>query len=77
MLHGLPGVGKTQLAAKYCKSFEDDYDYIFWVSADTRQKILSQLSGHALKLKLEGSDPRNDGKPNAIILLTWLEHLGM
>lgn len=61
----------------YCKSFKDDYDYIFWVSADTEQKILSQLSEHAIQLKLGGSDPRTDDRSNAVILLTFLEHLGL
>lgn len=77
VLYGLPGVGKTQLAAKYCKPFEDNYEYIFWVSADTKQKILIHLSGHALALKLDDSHIRNDGMLNAMILLAWLEHLVM
>lgn len=75
MLYGLPGVGKTQVAAMYCKSFKDDYEIIIWVSADTKQKLLSHLSGHALALKLDGSDTRNDIISNATVLLAWLEHL--
>lgn len=35
-LHGMSGVGKTQLAAEYVYRFGAEYDVVWWVSADKR-----------------------------------------
>ncbi|KAK4182102.1 hypothetical protein QBC35DRAFT_550097 [Podospora australis] len=64
-LYGLPGIGKTQLAMRYCKSRATQYDIILWTEADTAIKIQEALSKHAVNLKLPGAEARRDND-------TWL-----
>ena len=52
VLHGLGGVGKTQLAIEYANRFAADYDVVWWISADEPGSVkegLGQLA-HALRL---------------------------
>jgi hypothetical protein len=55
-LHGLGGVGKTQVAIEYAHRFEADYDLIWWVAADDVNQIRSALSELATPLGLRPSD---------------------
>ena len=40
-IHGMPGIGKTQLALRYAKLMYDQsrYEVIFWISATTLEKL--------------------------------------
>jgi tetratricopeptide (TPR) repeat protein len=40
-LHGLGGVGKTQIALAYAYLHKSDYNYVFWISAVDRAQLLS------------------------------------
>jgi tetratricopeptide (TPR) repeat protein/transcriptional regulator with XRE-family HTH domain len=42
-LHGLGGVGKTQIALEYAYQHALDYRAVFWVSAETEEQIRSSL----------------------------------
>ena len=42
-LHGLGGVGKTQLALEYVHRFGNDYDLVFWVECGQPQFIDTQM----------------------------------
>lgn len=46
VIHGMPGVGKTQLALKVatCASQRSQYTYIFWVSAASVEKLTRDFS---------------------------------
>ena len=51
-IHGLGGVGKTQLAMEYVKQHADSYDIIWWIHAEQTQTILSDLASLGAKLEL-------------------------
>src|SRR5437667_8959132 len=40
-LHGLGGVGKTQLALEYAYTHQSNYNYVFWISAVDQARLLS------------------------------------
>ncbi|MCD0452387.1 FxSxx-COOH system tetratricopeptide repeat protein [Actinocorallia sp. API 0066] len=46
-LHGLGGVGKTQLAAEYAHRHRDEYDLVWWIPADQPVLVRSSLAGLA------------------------------
>ncbi len=43
-LHGMGGVGKTQLAAEYAHRFGDSYDLAWWINAEQSALIADQVS---------------------------------
>jgi tetratricopeptide (TPR) repeat protein len=49
-LHGLGGVGKTQLAVEYCHRYAHDYDLVLWIPAE--QPILARATLAQLAPKL-------------------------
>lgn len=51
-LHGMSGVGKTQLAAEYVYRFGAEYDVVWWVSADKRVTCRQKLAELAPALGL-------------------------
>ncbi len=39
-IHGMGGIGKTQIALEYCFRYQDNYDHVFWLSAAERTNLL-------------------------------------
>ncbi|KAL6912574.1 hypothetical protein FSST1_010334 [Fusarium sambucinum] len=70
-IHGLPGIGKTELVAQYCKRYRDKYGAFLWVTSDKQAKIINALSGYTMMLQLAGSSVDNEPK-NVQLLLSWL-----
>jgi ATP/maltotriose-dependent transcriptional regulator MalT len=44
ILHGLGGMGKTQLAIHFARDHKDDFTAIFWLSGKDRGTLLQSLS---------------------------------
>jgi tetratricopeptide (TPR) repeat protein len=53
-LHGLAGVGKTQLAVEYAYRFAADYDVVWWIPADKQATARKALADLAVRLDLGG-----------------------
>ncbi|MEU5611299.1 FxSxx-COOH system tetratricopeptide repeat protein [Streptomyces sparsogenes] len=49
-LVGLPGIGKTQLAAEYAYRFAAEYDVVWWAAAYGRGVLEERLAGHLAHL---------------------------
>jgi cellulose biosynthesis protein BcsQ/tetratricopeptide (TPR) repeat protein len=54
-LHGLGGVGKTQLAAEYAWQFQSDYGLIWWIQADDEVSVRRSLVSLARRIGLAES----------------------
>jgi tetratricopeptide (TPR) repeat protein len=52
VLHGIGGVGKTQLAREYVHRYTDDYSMIWWVPADRVEQARASLVSLAERLGL-------------------------
>jgi glycosyltransferase involved in cell wall biosynthesis len=51
-LHGLGGVGKTQLALEYVYRYTDEYDLIWWIPAEQKSLALTSLANLCEELGL-------------------------
>ncbi|HEY7200918.1 MAG TPA: FxSxx-COOH system tetratricopeptide repeat protein, partial [Candidatus Dormibacteraeota bacterium] len=75
-VHGLGGVGKTQLAARYADGRRADYpDGVFWLRADEEDSFVGDLAGLAWRL---GLDERDESAREVQIeaVLRWLRAHG-
>ena len=50
VLHGIGGVGKTQLALEYAYRFATDYDITWWITAEQQELIGPQVAALAVEL---------------------------
>ena len=50
VLHGLGGIGKTQLATQYAYIHQKDYTSVWWVNASTKQSVSQDFVGIAQQL---------------------------
>ena len=54
-LHGMGGIGKTQMAVEYIYRHLHDYDVIWWIQATQQAQIRAGLTELAQRLRLPGS----------------------
>ena len=74
-LHGLGGVGKTQIALEYAYRFALEYRAIFWMGAETEAQLYSGLLQIAGVLSLSGPDER-DQQAVVAAVQQWLSTHG-
>ncbi|HEU4426771.1 MAG TPA: FxSxx-COOH system tetratricopeptide repeat protein [Pilimelia sp.] len=70
-LHGLGGVGKTQLAVEYVYRNADRYDIVWWIPAEQVSLVLASLETLADRMGLPRSEDR---KQTANTVLNSLAH---
>src|SRR5438874_2619019 len=51
-ISGLGGIGKTETAIEYAHRYQDDYDTIMWVKADSRETTMADFVTMAHRLNL-------------------------
>jgi transcriptional regulator with XRE-family HTH domain len=73
-LHGMGGVGKTQLAAEYAHRFAGTYDLAWWINAEQGGLIGDQVA--ALGLALECVQPGAGTEAVRATVLAELRHRG-
>jgi len=71
-LHGMGGVGKTQLAVQYLFKHKSEYESVFWISAATRADFQSRFQQIAEKIKCV-NNAGNDADAVAQAVLAWLK----
>lgn len=62
-LHGMGGVGKSQIAIEYVYRHVGDYDIIWWIPAEQQSQILASLAELAQSLKLDVGTEANTAVP--------------
>jgi hypothetical protein len=72
-VHGLGGVGKTQLAIRYVYLHEADYDAVLWVTADPPSKLAADFADLAQALGLPEASRITDSNEQIRAVRRWLE----
>lgn len=73
-LHGMGGVGKTQIAIAYVYENRAKYERIYWISAANEASLLSGFQAIATRTQCATSAPDSDPKKVARSVLEWLRH---
>lgn len=76
VVHGLGGIGKTQLAIEYAYRARHEYDAIFWMRAETEFELANDYAAIAKRLCL--TDPHSESDQSRCVeyVTTWLNHTG-
>lgn len=72
-LSGLPGVGKTQIAARYASSHSSDYQVVCWLRSELPVSLASDYSELASDLNLPEKDLQDQAK-KIEAARRWFEH---
>jgi tetratricopeptide (TPR) repeat protein/transcriptional regulator with XRE-family HTH domain len=70
-LHGLGGIGKTQIALEYAYRYALEYSAVFWIGTETLESIFSSLLQIAEVLELPERDDREQERVVAAVQ-RWL-----
>jgi hypothetical protein len=83
VVHGMGGIGKTQLCVEYVRKHKDEFDAIFWLDGSSKDALRQSLASAALRLPKGSSSgkmlPSQDAKDveEAICALSgWLSSSG-
>ena len=84
VLHGLGGIGKTQLAIEFARKYRKNYSAVFWIDGSSKEKLkqsianlASQLPQHQLleRAKLYSQQPHKDLDGAVEDVLLWFSQL--
>jgi tetratricopeptide (TPR) repeat protein len=62
-IHGMGGVGKSQIAIEYVHRHSEEFDLVWWIPAEEPGQILTSLTKLAQRLKLDVSPEANAAVP--------------
>src|SRR5271155_689768 len=71
-LHGLGGVGKTQLTLEYVYKSQEDYERIYWINAASKESLTAGFQEIAKRTKCVSESLRLTPKDTAKYVLEWL-----
>jgi hypothetical protein len=69
-IHGIGGVGKTQIGLEYTYRYRYEYSHIFWVRAESNLEITTSFGNFAHSLL--PSITSDDQNRNVALMLDWL-----
>jgi hypothetical protein len=74
VLHGMGGIGKTQLAVEYAWRFAGDYDLVWWIDADNSETLTAQFAELASDLVSRlAPDVSVRRQPPLLVACLWSE----
>ena len=73
IIAGLSGSGKTQIALEYAYRFKDQYDYVWWVPAETETLIMKAYQEFAARMQLIKT-AQQDGDSIIRTVLDWMSN---
>ena len=76
VIHGLGGLGKTEIALAFAHQSEGSYDSVLWVSAETPEKVQTSFSEIAVKLNIGSAGEKKDEKEIRKDVMHWLNTTG-
>ncbi|HET9256541.1 MAG TPA: FxSxx-COOH system tetratricopeptide repeat protein, partial [Pseudonocardiaceae bacterium] len=62
-LHGMGGIGKTQMAVEYVYRHLRDYDVVWWIQATHEPQVRTELTELAARMRLPGSSEAHTAVP--------------
>jgi tetratricopeptide (TPR) repeat protein/DNA-binding XRE family transcriptional regulator len=75
-LYGLGGIGKTQTAAEYAFRYGDNYAYVFWIRAASRETLVADFVTLAHQLDLPEKDEQDQSRIVAAVKHWLAAHEG-
>jgi tetratricopeptide (TPR) repeat protein/transcriptional regulator with XRE-family HTH domain len=73
-ISGLGGVGKTQTTIEYVYRYRDDYRFLLWARADTRELLITDFIGIATLLDLPERNDQNQSHAVTAVKRWLQEH---
>lgn len=71
-IHGLGGVGKTQLVLRYAYTYRGEYDLVWWINCEKTEILAADYAALADELRLPGRGAENQ-KRTIQAVREWLE----
>lgn len=71
LVHGLAGIGKTQLVLEYCHRYADDHDWQFWLPSRVKEELLDVVGRLMERLRRLSKRTATDDVVGDFV--SWLE----